>query len=194
MKRYTIYVVVIGLVVAGCSHRYRNALHSGYGQTDFDRDWYECQRENTHPQSTAAVGGGPTAVYGQSQSVMVTDYPNGPGLHEGARLAARGLNRAWGSILGHTRARVWSAPTLRTTDGARTPAAIRTLRRLRWKPTRGERERRVREATLPACGVTISLFSSAKESAGKTKSASSPSLNRLGNEAEKGLDELSCKK
>jgi hypothetical protein len=64
MKRY----VVIGLLVlAGCSHRYRNAVHPGYGQTDYDRDWYECQRENTHPKTTAAVVSGPTVAY--------RDYP-----------------------------------------------------------------------------------------------------------------------
>ena len=37
-----------GLVLAGCSTRYINALHPEYGQTAYDSDWYECQRENTH--------------------------------------------------------------------------------------------------------------------------------------------------
>jgi len=35
--------------MGGCASPtgYRNALYSQYGQTDFDRDWYECRRENS---------------------------------------------------------------------------------------------------------------------------------------------------
>jgi hypothetical protein len=62
------YRIAIGLLLlVGCSHRYRNALHPSYGQTDFDRDWDDCQRQNTHPPATAAIGAGPTVAY--------RDYP-----------------------------------------------------------------------------------------------------------------------
>ncbi len=38
------------ILLSGCTSmtHYRNSLHPAYGQTEFDRDWYECQRENTH--------------------------------------------------------------------------------------------------------------------------------------------------
>ena len=36
------------MLLTGCTTHYRNSLHPSYGQTDFDRDWYECKRENTH--------------------------------------------------------------------------------------------------------------------------------------------------
>lgn len=41
------------LLLGGCASptRYGNALHPQYGQTDFDRDWYECRRENTQPRA-----------------------------------------------------------------------------------------------------------------------------------------------
>jgi hypothetical protein len=44
-------VVTVGLLAGGCSTHYRNALHPEYGQTQFDRDWYECRRENTQPRA-----------------------------------------------------------------------------------------------------------------------------------------------
>ena len=37
-------LVVAPFLLAGCSTHYHNRLHPEYGQTDFDRDWYECQR------------------------------------------------------------------------------------------------------------------------------------------------------
>lgn len=40
------------MLLTGCATttRYRNALHPEYGQTEFDRDWYECRRENMRPK------------------------------------------------------------------------------------------------------------------------------------------------
>lgn len=38
------------MLLTGCATtHYRNSLNSSYGQTEFDKDWYECRRENTHP-------------------------------------------------------------------------------------------------------------------------------------------------
>ncbi len=42
------------MLLTGCATtapptRYQNAAHPEYRQTEFDRDWYECRRENTHP-------------------------------------------------------------------------------------------------------------------------------------------------
>jgi hypothetical protein len=57
------YGMAVGLLLfAGGSHRYRNALHPAYGQSDFDRDWDECQRENTQPRARAETGG-PSVAY-----------------------------------------------------------------------------------------------------------------------------------
>jgi len=52
-------VVAVGLLACGCSTHYRNTLHPEYGQTQFDRDQYECRRENTQPraQVVGAYGG-----------------------------------------------------------------------------------------------------------------------------------------
>ena len=48
-SRFTFYAVALFacFTLIGCSTRYVNALHPEYGQTAYDRDWYECQRENT---------------------------------------------------------------------------------------------------------------------------------------------------
>ena len=45
------------VLVTGCSTvtHYRNAAHPEYGQTEFDRDWYECRRENTRPKVSSVV-------------------------------------------------------------------------------------------------------------------------------------------
>jgi hypothetical protein len=32
----------------GCTTSYRNFSHPGCGQAEFDRDQYQCQRENSH--------------------------------------------------------------------------------------------------------------------------------------------------
>lgn len=51
--------VAISLLVSGCAGtpaHYRNAIHPSYGQAEFDRDNYQCQRENQH-QVVFAVGG-----------------------------------------------------------------------------------------------------------------------------------------
>ena len=60
-------VVPFGLAVllSGCSpQHYRNRLHPEYGQTDFDRDMYECRRENSHQAArvAGAYGSAGTAV------------------------------------------------------------------------------------------------------------------------------------
>ena len=48
---YTLRVALFGALVllTGCTTHYRNSIHPSYGQTEFDRDWYECQRENSNP-------------------------------------------------------------------------------------------------------------------------------------------------
>jgi hypothetical protein len=50
MARTSTLAVALGalILLAGCSTttHFHNRLHPEYGQTDFDRDWYECQREN----------------------------------------------------------------------------------------------------------------------------------------------------
>jgi hypothetical protein len=55
--------ILVGLLLAGCTHRYQNALHPEYGPTDYDRDWYECRREAFHPRPSAAAVGGPMVAY-----------------------------------------------------------------------------------------------------------------------------------
>jgi hypothetical protein len=55
--------VLMLLSSCGPTH-YRNYLHPSYGQTQFDRDWYECRRENTHP-STVVAG-----AYGSAEMVV----------------------------------------------------------------------------------------------------------------------------
>jgi hypothetical protein len=63
LKRMTRALMVTGAVVLLCAcattppTRYRNALHREYGQADFDRDWYECRRENTAPVSSSYAYG-----------------------------------------------------------------------------------------------------------------------------------------
>ena len=52
------WILVAGLALGGCetiSH-YRNAQHPSYAQAEYDRDKYECQRENQH-QVVLAMGG-----------------------------------------------------------------------------------------------------------------------------------------
>ena len=69
------------LLLTGCTSRYRNSLNPSYGQVEFDRDWYECRRENTHPRATK---------FGAwADATMEVDY-------DGARacLAARGWRPA----------------------------------------------------------------------------------------------------
>ena len=65
------------MLLTGCATHYRNSLHPEYGQTEFDRDWYQCQRENTHP--AAGVYGS----YGYAGSEVDYNMAN-------ACLAARG--------------------------------------------------------------------------------------------------------
>ena len=60
-----LYLSLAALVLAvGCSTRYRNQLHPEYGQTDYDRDRYECRRENSHPAATVA------GAYGSAGNVV----------------------------------------------------------------------------------------------------------------------------
>jgi hypothetical protein len=39
------------LFLSACTTHYRNSLHPEYGQSDLDRDWYECQKENSAPSA-----------------------------------------------------------------------------------------------------------------------------------------------
>src|SRR5713101_8343006 len=53
-------VAIVGTALplfTGCamSTRYLNAAHPQYGQTEVDRDWYECRRENTRPKVSSVV-------------------------------------------------------------------------------------------------------------------------------------------
>ena len=43
------------MLLTGCTTHYRNWLHPEYGQTDFERDWYECQQENSLDYNMARV-------------------------------------------------------------------------------------------------------------------------------------------
>jgi hypothetical protein len=58
-KRTSAFAVMgaVLILLTGCATttRYRNALHPEYGQTEFDRDWYECRRENTRPKVSSVV-------------------------------------------------------------------------------------------------------------------------------------------
>jgi hypothetical protein len=57
-------IICVLTIVAACTPKilhYRNSLHPEYHQVEFDRDKYECQKENEHPATTifgnAAVSG-----------------------------------------------------------------------------------------------------------------------------------------
>jgi len=86
------------LLLIGCTTRYRNSVNPSYGQVEFDRDWYECRRENTHPRATK---------FGAwADATMEVDY-------DGARacLAARGWRPASPDLLR-------SAPSQESTSSA----------------------------------------------------------------------------
>jgi hypothetical protein len=63
------WIVVAALALAGCATatHYRNALHPSYTQADFDRDNYDCRRENQH-QVVAIIG-----TIGQANDVVDDD-------------------------------------------------------------------------------------------------------------------------
>jgi hypothetical protein len=69
MARRSTLVIALGAVIlfAGCSTHYRNRVHPEYGQTEFDKDWYECRRENSHPAATVA------GAYGSAGTVVSED-------------------------------------------------------------------------------------------------------------------------
>jgi hypothetical protein len=46
------------LHATSCTQYHRNVVHPDYGPTEFDRDWYECRSENTHPTVTTGMYGG----------------------------------------------------------------------------------------------------------------------------------------
>jgi hypothetical protein len=59
--------------LVGCSTRYVNALHPEYGQAAYDRDWYECKRENTHSATYVNPyygSSGPEVDFSMAQSCM----------------------------------------------------------------------------------------------------------------------------
>jgi hypothetical protein len=73
MKNLALWVVLIVLAVGGCSTRYRNAVNPSAGQTEFDRDWYQCKRENSHPAAAVAgsyASAGMEVDYSMAQSCM----------------------------------------------------------------------------------------------------------------------------
>ena len=45
-------------LATGCTQSYRNVVHPDYRATEFDRDWYECRRENTYPTVAMGISGG----------------------------------------------------------------------------------------------------------------------------------------
>src|SRR3989442_8232578 len=47
-------ILIFAMGCATVTH-YRNTAHPEYGQTEFDRDWYECRRENTRPKVSSVV-------------------------------------------------------------------------------------------------------------------------------------------
>ena len=47
-------ILMFAMGCATVTH-YRNTAHPEYGQTEFDRDWYECRRENTSPKVNSVV-------------------------------------------------------------------------------------------------------------------------------------------
>ncbi len=56
MKRPIILLLGALLFLPACgTTRYRNSIHPEYGQADFDRDWYQCRRENTRPKVSSVV-------------------------------------------------------------------------------------------------------------------------------------------
>jgi hypothetical protein len=90
MTTRTVTVGVL-LLLAGCTTPtfYRNSLHPQYGQTEFDRDWYECRRENTQVTASGYSIG--------TRFGTTSGYDAGPSVNEDmARrcLAARGWRPA----------------------------------------------------------------------------------------------------
>ena len=58
-------LLLVGVLVACGSTHYRNIKYPSYGQPEFDRDYYECSRENTSQQGILVPGvGGPVGTYG----------------------------------------------------------------------------------------------------------------------------------
>ena len=67
MKNRRTAALALLVLLPACTQHYRNVDHPDYGPNDFDRDWYDCRRENTHPTvSTGMYGGVP-------QSELVVD-------------------------------------------------------------------------------------------------------------------------
>jgi hypothetical protein len=66
------------MLLTGCATtapptRYQNVTHPEYGQTYFDRDWYECRRENTHPVAQSSSYRLPYSAGSESEARMVVD-------------------------------------------------------------------------------------------------------------------------
>lgn len=81
MRRiFVIGAMLIAFGGCGTAH-YRNSLHPSYGQVEFDRDWYECRRENTYVDQWSNPAGSYTDLAVNEQLA-------------GACLAARG----WHSV------------------------------------------------------------------------------------------------
>lgn len=64
MLKQSVLLLVAMLVACGLTH-YRNVKYPSYGQSEFDRDYYECSRENTSQGGVLVPGaGGPVGTYG----------------------------------------------------------------------------------------------------------------------------------
>ncbi len=86
VKKYVVAIIIIAkpyrlpllatvmVVLVGCAPtRYRNAIHPDYGQTQFDSDQYQCQRENSHQVlyvNGYGAAGGTEVDQGMTQSCM----------------------------------------------------------------------------------------------------------------------------
>jgi len=99
------------MFLPGCSTaptRYLNSLHPQYGQTDLDRDLYECRRENTHPAAQSSSYRLPHSAGAESDARMVVDENMARSC-----LAARG----WHPVASNV------APTPPTTPARQAPSA-----------------------------------------------------------------------
>jgi hypothetical protein len=117
-----IVITAIPLLTAcATSTRYLNAVHPQYGQTEFDRDRYECRRENTRPKVSSVV----VPNVGTYDAGMVVD-------EDMARscLAARG----WRPVTS-------SSPQTPPTPAPRTSDSASTARQTPSAPTPDENAR-----------------------------------------------------
>src|SRR6266446_3479488 len=109
-----VIVCSVVMLLSGCATtapptRYQNAAHPEYRQTDFDRDWYECRRENTHPVAQSSSYRLPYSAGSESSESMVVNENMAR-----ACFAARGWRPVTSSTIGSpaTPAASSSTPTV----------------------------------------------------------------------------------